>query len=197
MRHRGQNREQIIDGVRKMLDGLGEDINRSGLEDTPSRVASAMLEMTSGYTLDAQAILGRTFPVQEAVDEMIHVGPIDFYSLCEHHLLPFVGVAHVAYLPGKNVIVGLSKLARVVDVFAKRLQVQERMTQQIALAINEALDPAGIGVLVKAKHLCMCARGVGKPRAWMTTTQLIGAIKHDAPAREEFLSYARNSSPHF
>lgn len=171
--------------VAMLLTYIGEDVTREGLVDTPGRVVRALSEMTSGRDVDVHELLGRTFG--DRCDEMVVVSGIDFTSLCEHHLLPFVGVAHVAYLPG-DVVVGLSKVARLVDAFARRLQVQERMTTQIADALQRELAPRGVGVVVAAHHSCMGCRGVRKPRARMITSSMTGAMRDEPAARAEFLA---------
>lgn len=175
------------DQVVRQLEFIGEDPNRDGLVDTPRRVIKALSEMTRGYKEDPSSILSKTFDVP--YDEMVILRDIEFWSLCEHHLLPFHGRVHVGYLPDKKVV-GISKLARVVDVFARRLQVQERMTQQIANAIQEALKPQGVGVIIHATHLCMAMRGVQKP-ADMVTSCLLGSIR-EGGARSEFLKLAHD-----
>ncbi len=160
--------------------------------DTPKRVAKAFEEWTSGYTMDPAEILKADFSAGE-YDQMVHVGPIKFYSMCEHHLAPFHGVAHVAYVPGmKQRVVGLSKLARVVEIYGRRLQVQERMTKQILDALAQATHPKGVGVLIRAQHMCMCSRGVRAHDALTTTTALHGVfMKHEV--RSEFLQAVERS----
>lgn len=172
-----------------MLEGLGEDPKREGLLKTPDRVARAMLEMLSGRTQRPDVVLGTDF-AGDGYDEMVTLRGISFYSMCEHHLLPFSGTAVVTYIP-RDRVVGLSKLARLVDVFGRRLQLQERMTRQIGDALEDSLKPVGWGVAVKASHLCMCARGVSKPGAEMVTTAVGGLLKTDEKARDEFLRLAR------
>jgi GTP cyclohydrolase I len=171
-----------------MLLSIGEDADREGLVKTPARVARALGEMTAGYRRDIADVLSTTFE-SEGYDEMVVLREVDFFSLCEHHMLPFYGTATVAYIPDGRVA-GLSKLARLVDAFARRLQIQERMTKQVGEALEEHLKPRGWGVAIKAKHLCMAARGVGKQRSEMVTTALGGLFKEDAKAREEFLRIA-------
>ena len=173
------------EGVRALLTVIGEDPSRDGLLDTPARVVKAFAEMTVGYHQDPKLILAKEFDVQ--CDSMIVLDQIAFTSLCEHHLLPFIGVAKVAYVPTEK-IVGLSKLARLVDCYALRLQVQERLTQQIASALQEHLMPRAVGVVVKAHHQCMSCRGVRKAGASMTTSALLGDLKTDAAMRAEFLA---------
>lgn len=176
------------DGVVRLLEYIGEDPKRDGLRDTPKRVARAMREMTRGYEQDPALILARTFDVRH--DEMVLLRGIRFSSLCEHHLLPFSGEATVAYVPQEQVV-GISKLARLVECFARRLQVQERLTQQIAEAIQRELEPIGVGVLLTAHHSCMGCRGVNQPDADMVTSCLLGSFREDARARAEFLGLAR------
>lgn len=174
------------DAVVRLLSYIGEDPSRPGLVDTPDRVLRALTEMTLGYELDPAQILERQFP--DAYDEMVVVRGIEFYSMCEHHMLGFNGTATVAYIPtpGRGVV-GLSKLARLVDAFAQRLQVQERLTMQIADAINEHLTPQGVGVVLTARHSCMGCRGVKKPTAEMVTSALRGIMRWNPEARAEFL----------
>lgn len=166
---------------------VGEDPTREGLVGTPDRVARAYLELLAGYGQNPSDILGSAAFNSEGYDQMVILKDVSFYSLCEHHLLPFIGSATVAYIPSGGRVVGLSKLARLVDCFARRFQIQERMTHQIADALKEHLNPRGWGVTVRAQHLCMCARGVGKPNAAMVTTALGGAIREDEKARLEYM----------
>ena len=172
--------------VRNMLLQLGENPGREGLVKTPSRVASSMKFLTKGYTEDVQTLFnGAVF--QETYSEMVIVKDIDFFSLCEHHMLPFYGKVHVAYLP-KGKIVGLSKIPRLVDMFSRRLQVQERMTQQIAQSLFDALRPMGVGVVCEAHHLCMMMRGVEKQGSSATTSAMLGEFRTDVKTRSEFLT---------
>ena len=164
---------------------------RAGLAETPARVAKAWAFWTQGYHQDPAALLKTFDDGAEGVDEMVTVRDIEIYSHCEHHMAPFFGVAHIAYIP-QGKIVGLSKLARVADAFARRLQVQERLTNQIADCINEALEPLGVGVVIEAKHMCMCSRGVGKQGSTTITSALRGAMRHSSEARAEFLAFARS-----
>lgn len=173
--------------IRDLLVMIGENPDREGLKETPARVVKAWREWCSGYDQNPGELLKTFADGAESCDEMVLVDNIEFYSHCEHHMAPFFGVAHVAYIP-KNRVVGLSKLARVVDVFAKRLQVQERMTNQIADALEEHLSPIGVGVVVEAKHMCMCSRGVNKQGSSTTTSAVRGAIKEKPEARAEFLT---------
>jgi GTP cyclohydrolase I len=173
--------------VRGLLRFLGEDPDREGLLDTPARVVRAYSEHFSGYGLDPAAYLAKTFQEVEGYDELVLVSDIELFSHCEHHMVPFVGKAHVAYIPDGRVV-GLSKLARVVDVFAKRLQVQEKLTKQIADAIQTQLKPQGVAVIVQCQHFCMCYRGVKKPGSWTTTSKLHGLFLADSAARIELLT---------
>jgi len=180
----------IQQAVRQIIGALGEDPARDGLTKTPSRVARAFEELTSGYTQNPSVILASQFD-NEDYDEMIIVKDVGFTSLCEHHLLPFTGFATIAYIPAHDKIVGISKLARLVECFARRLQVQERITTQIAHAINENLMPQGVGVIVRATHSCMAIRGVQKA-AETVTSCMLGAFRVDAGARAELMALAKN-----
>ncbi len=173
--------------VRGLLRYLGEDPKREGLLDTPARVVRAMGEHFSGYALHPGEYLKKTFEEVEGYDELVLVSDIEVYSHCEHHMVPFVGKAHVAYIPNGRVV-GLSKVARVVDVFAKRLQVQEKLTKQIADAMQLHLEPQGVAVIMQCQHFCMCYRGVRKPGAWTTTSKLHGLFLLDPAARMELLT---------
>jgi GTP cyclohydrolase I len=174
------------ESVRRLLEQIDEDPTRQGLERTPLRVAKALRFLTSGYRTDVREVLnGALFDV--CYDEMVIVKDIELFSLCEHHLLPFYGKAHVAYLPEKKVI-GLSKLPRVVDMFARRLQIQERLTSQIAEAIQQAIEPKGVGVVVEARHLCMMMRGVEKQHSSAVTSAMLGVFRSSKQTRDEFLS---------
>jgi GTP cyclohydrolase I len=185
----GEPSESIADLVRKMLVHLGEDPEREGLRKTPERFEKALRFLTSGYHQDVDRILnGATFKV--CYDEMVIVKDIEFFSLCEHHLLPFFGKCHVAYLPNKRVI-GLSKVARLVNMFARRLQIQERLTSQIAQAIEEKISPEGVGVIIEARHLCMVMRGVEKQHSQAVTSAMLGAFRNNKQTRDEFLALAR------
>jgi GTP cyclohydrolase I len=172
------------EAVVRLLECVGEDPTRDGLVDTPGRVLRSLAEMTAGYAQDPATILATTF--DDRCDEMVVVRGVEFTSLCEHHLLPFVGTAAVGYLPGERVA-GLSKLARLVDCYARRLQVQERLTTEIAAAVERYLAPQGVGVLIRAHHSCMGCRGVRKPQAEMVTSAMLGALRDNAAARSEFL----------
>lgn len=179
----------LEDLYRQILCELGEDTEREGLRKTPERAAKAMTYLTRGYSQSVEEVLnGAIF--EEPYEDMVIVRDIEFFSLCEHHILPFFGKAHVAYLPhGK--IVGISKLARLVDVFARRLQVQERMTVQIATALEQALHPRGVAVVVEARHFCMMARGVEKQNSLVTTSEMRGHFRQDRATREELLDLLR------
>jgi GTP cyclohydrolase I len=172
--------------VRSLLLEIGEDPKRDGLRGTPERVARAFSYLTRGYNLDPREAVGEALFDAE-YDEMVVVRDVELYSLCEHHLLPFYGRAHIAYLPGDK-IVGLSKLARLVEVYARRLQVQERLTTQIATAIEEILAPKGVAVVIEARHLCMMMRGVEKQSSLAVTSCMLGVFRDDARTRGEFLS---------
>lgn len=177
----------IPDAVRTLLAEIGEDPERAGLVGTPDRVRRMYAELTDGYAADPQVLLnGAAFEVD--YDEMVVVRDIEFYSLCEHHLLPFFGRAHVGYLPRGRVL-GLSKIPRIVDMYAHRLQVQERMTQQVATFLMERLDPKGVGCVVEATHLCTVMRGVRKQEATMVTSAMLGTFRADARTRSEFLTF--------
>lgn len=179
----------IADLVRKMLVQLGEDPNREGLRRTPERYEKALRFLTSGYRQDPEKLLnGAMFSV--CYDEMVVVRDIELYSLCEHHLLPFFGRCHVAYIPNKKVV-GLSKIARMVNMYARRLQIQERLTNQIARTIEERLSPQGVGVIVEARHLCMVMRGVEKQHSTATTSAMLGVFRENKQTRDEFLSLVR------
>jgi GTP cyclohydrolase IA len=173
--------------VRTLLRWAGEDPAREGLRDTPARVARSYLELFSGYDIDPVALLERTFEEVEGYDEIVLLRDIRLESYCEHHMVPIIGRAHVAYLPGTRVV-GISKLARVVDAYAKRLQIQERLTVQIANTINEVLQPRGVAVVIEAGHQCMTTRGVHKPGVSMVTSRMLGAFRDNPETRRELLS---------
>lgn len=178
--------------ARDLLVGVGENPDRAGLRETPRRVAESLAFLTEGYHLDPRAIIGEAlFP--ERFDDMVIVRDIEFYSLCEHHLLPFFGTVHIGYLPNGR-IVGLSKLPRLVDVFARRLQVQERLTREIAECLQELLEPIGLGVVVEASHLCMLMRGVQKQQSTTVTNCVLGAFRDNATTRAEFMALVRRDS---
>ena len=180
----------IADHIREVLTGIGEDPNREGLLKTPMRVEKALKDITSGYTQDPITILNQAmFTVQS--DEMVIVKDIEVYSLCEHHMLPFFGKAHVAYLPAGRVV-GLSKIPRLVDMFAKRLQVQERLTNQIASTIQDVIKPRGVGVVVEARHFCMMMRGVQKQNSVAVSSAMLGEFRENRATRDEFLALVRS-----
>jgi GTP cyclohydrolase I len=172
--------------VREILPQLGEDPEREGLQRTPVRVAKALQFLTSGYRADVDAIINDALYTVK-YDEMVIVKDIEFFSLCEHHMLPFFGKMHVAYLP-KDKVIGLSKLPRLVDVFARRLQIQERLTQQVAQTIQDAIDPVGVGVVCEARHLCMMMRGVEKQHSGAITSAMLGSFRTCKETRDEFLA---------
>jgi GTP cyclohydrolase I len=186
--------QTIEKAVRQILQGIGEDPDRPGLQRTPERVAQMYAELLQGYRTDPETFLNDAM-YEVTYDEMVLVRDIEFYSLCEHHLLPFIGRAHVAYFP-KGIVIGLSKIPRIVDMFSRRLQLQERMTRQIADFIQELLDPHGVAVVVEGVHLCAMMRGVKKHDARMTTSTMLGAFRTSIATRQEFLdNISRGSSP--
>ncbi|MGA2421108.1 MAG: GTP cyclohydrolase I FolE [Candidatus Acidiferrum sp.] len=190
--HDAGESQDLADLVRKMIVQLGEDPNREGLRKTPERFAQALKFLTSGYEQNVDQLLnGATFSV--AYDEMVIVKDIEFFSLCEHHMLPFFGKVHIAYLPNKRVI-GLSKLARLVNMFSRRLQIQERLTSQVAQALEDKIEPQGVGVIVEARHLCMQMRGVEKQHSKAVTSAMLGAFRHNKQTRDEFLALVRRRS---
>ena len=179
------NKDRVKAAIEVLLAETGEDAERDGLVRTPERVAKSLEFLTSGYSQDIEEVLnGALFSVDYS--EMVIVKDIDFYSLCEHHLLPFFGKCHIAYLP-RDRVVGLSKIPRLVDVFSRRLQIQERLTNQIAQVIEDTLHPLGVGVVVEATHLCMLMRGVEKQNSFALTSAMLGAFRNDARTRSEFL----------
>ena len=177
---------EFENAIKKMLEHVGEDVNREGLQDTPSRVRKAYEFMCSGYSKDPKEIIQKAL-FTSTNDEMVVVKDIEFYSFCEHHMLPIIGKAHVAYIPNGKVV-GLSKIPRVVDVFARRLQIQEQMTEQICDALNEHLKPKAVAVIVDARHMCMEMRGVQKICSTTITSSLRGLFKSDKKTKDEFLS---------
>lgn len=175
--------------VKQLLENLGENPQRNGLQDTPKRVAKSLAYLTKGYQQDIDELLnGALFPIE--YDEMVIVRDIDFFSLCEHHLLPFFGKCHVGYIPNKHVV-GLSKIPRVVDAFSRRLQVQERLTVQIAHTLHDKLKPHGVGVVMEARHLCMSMRGVEKQNTVAVTSEMLGVFRKQQQTRDEFLKLIR------
>lgn len=187
------SREEAEAAVRVLLRWAGDDPDREGLAGTPERVARAYEEFFAGYQADPMDLLQRTFEEVDGYDEMVVLRDIRVESYCEHHMVPIIGKAHVAYLP-KNRVVGISKLARVVDAYAKRLQIQEKMTAQIANAIESVLQPHGVAVVIEAQHQCMTTRGVHKPGVSMVTSRMLGAFRNDPSTRREFLAMIGNIS---
>jgi len=192
----GQIDQAVIrEAVEKILGAIGEDPSREGLENTPGRVARAYEELLAGYRTDPIELLNEAV-FEVSYDEMVIVRDIEYYSLCEHHMLPFLGKAHVAYIPDGKVI-GLSKIPRIVDMYSRRLQVQERMTSQIACLLDELLHPQGVAIVVEGLHLCSVMRGVKKHDARMTTSAMLGAFRTNMPTRQEFLdNISRGASPY-
>ena len=187
------SREEAEDAVRTLLAWTGDDVSREGLKDTPKRVVNAYQDWFSGYEEDPNAILKKTFSEVEGYDEIIMLRDIRIESHCEHHVAPFIGSAHVAYLPNKRVV-GISKLARITNIFAKRLQVQEKLTAQIATCIQKVLKPRGVAVVVEAQHECMTTRGINTPGISMVTSQLLGKFRTDPSTRREFYSMINQGS---
>ncbi len=183
--------EELASLVRRQLELIGENPGREGLAKTPARVAASLKWLTRGYALDAADVVGDAI-FEEQHDNMIMVRDIELYSMCEHHMLPFFGKAHVAYIPNGRII-GLSKLPRIVDVFARRLQVQERMTEQVAQALTDILQPRGVGVVIEAYHLCMMMRGVQKQNSKTITSAVRGVFRDDYKTRDEFLRLAHSN----
>ena len=181
------SREAAEAAVRTLIQWAGDDPAREGLRGTPERVVRSYEEFFAGYGSDPREILQRTFEEVEGYDEMVVLKDIRFESYCEHHMVPIIGLAHIAYLPNSRVV-GISKLARVLDAYAKRLQIQEKMTAQIAKAIDEVLEPKGVAVVLEAAHQCMTTRGVHKPGVNMVTSHMLGAFRQDEATRKEFLS---------
>ena len=181
------DRGEAENAVRTLIRWAGDDPDREGLLDTPSRVVRAYEEFFAGYLEDPVQLLSRTFGEVDGYDEMVVMTDIRFESHCEHHMVPIIGKAHVAYLPGRRVV-GISKLARLVDLYAKRLQIQERMTVQIADTLNDVLQPKGVAVVIEGSHQCMTTRGVHKPGSAMVTSRMLGAFRDDPSTRREFLA---------
>ena len=182
--------DEAKEAVKTLIRWAGDDPTREGLVDTPDRVLRSYKEFFAGYDTDPEKILLRTFEDTDGYDEMVLLKDIRFESHCEHHMVPIIGVAHVAYLPSKKVV-GISKIARVVDVYSKRLQIQEKMTSQIANIINKVLQPKGVAVVIEGDHECMGTRGAYKPEASMITSKMLGAFRDDGSTRREFLSLIR------
>ena len=187
-----ENVESAESAVRRLIQHVGEDPDREGLRRTPTRVVKAYDFLTQGYTQDPKAVINGALFVEEDYQEMIVCRDVDFYSLCEHHLLPFMGKAHVAYLPNRK-IVGISKLARMVEIYARRLQVQERLTTQIAQTIMSEIDPLGVAVVLEAEHLCMRMRGVEKQNSFVTTSAMLGVFRTNTETRQEFMTLIKNA----
>ncbi|MBU3916823.1 GTP cyclohydrolase I FolE [bacterium] len=177
-------RQEALECVRKLIEYIGDDPEREGLVETPERVIRSYDEIFRGYRRDPKEILEKRFTTHS--EDMVVLSNIELYSTCEHHMLPFLGKCHIAYMPNKNVI-GVSKLVRLMDVFARRLQIQEELTFQIASSLDKEIDPLGVAVLVEAQHLCMTSRGVSKQQSVMTTTAMLGAFKSDEKLRNQFL----------
>lgn len=184
-------REEAEEAVRTLIRWTGDDYTREGLLGTPDRVVRAYEEFFSGYEADPEEILKRTFEETDGYDEMVLLRDIRFESHCEHHMVPILGKAHVAYLPNRRVV-GISKLARIVEVYAKRLQIQEKMTAQIANVIRDVLEPQGVAVVIEAQHQCMTTRGVYKPGVTMVTSRMLGAFRDNVATRKEFLTMIGN-----
>lgn len=186
------NRQRVSELVRELLIEIGEDPEREGLLKTPDRVAASMAFLTGGYTADVEAVINQAV-FESHANNMIIVSNIELYSLCEHHMLPFFGKCHIGYIADGEVL-GVSKLARIVDCYARRLQIQERLTAQIARQIKDAVNAEGVGVVIEAKHLCMMMRGVEKQNSVMTTSSVLGSFHDDDATRTEFLSLIRQAS---
>ena len=193
MTNKKPSREEAEAAVRTLLEWAGDDPTRDGLIDTPARVVKAYEEYFSGYDDEPEKILGRSFDETAGYDEIVVLKDIEFASHCEHHIAPILGKVHVAYLPSSRVV-GISKLARLVETFGRRLQIQEKMTAQIANAINDVLKPKGVAVVIEAAHECMTTRGIDKPGVSMVTSTMLGAFREDPSTRREFMSIIGNPS---
>lgn len=184
------SREQALEAVRTLLRYIGDDPEREGLRETPDRVVRSFDHIYSGYRKDHRDILRKTFT--SSTEEMVVLSNIELYSMCEHHMLPFTGKCHIGYIP-RGKVLGISKLARVMEVFARRLQIQEELCHQIASAINNELHPAGVGVVIEAQHMCMTCRGVEKQHSIMTSSTLLGSFREDSRTRQEFFDLIRSN----
>jgi len=191
--HRRPARDEAEAAVRVLIEWAGDDPGREGLRGTPGRVVRSFEEFFNGYETDPVELLQRTFEETEGYDEMVVLKDIRFESHCEHHMAPIIGKAHIAYLPNRRVV-GISKLARLVEVYSRRLQIQEKMTVQIANTLNEVLQPRGVGVVIEAAHQCMTTRGVHKPGVSMVTSHMLGGFRDDPSTRREFLAFIGGSS---
>jgi GTP cyclohydrolase I len=189
------SREEAEEAVRTLIRWAGDDPKREGLLGTPNRVVRAYEEFFSGYQEDPAELLGRTFDETGGYDEMVVLRDIEFFSHCEHHIVPIIGKAHIGYLPDKRVL-GISKLARLVEVYARRLQIQEKLTAEIANTLNDALHPKGVAVVIEAAHQCMTTRGVKKPGVSLVTSRMLGSFRKDEKTRREFLSIIGNPASH-
>jgi len=188
------SREEVKEAIKTLIKWTGDNPNREGLLGTPDRVIKAYEEFFSGYFVDPREILSKKFKEVEGYDEMIVLKDIRLESHCEHHMVPFIGTAHVGYVP-KNKVVGLSKLARVVELFSRRLQIQEKLTAQIANAIDEVLQPKGVGVIIEASHLCIATRGIHKSNSKMVTSRMLGIFRENSNTRREFLNLIGYNKP--
>lgn len=191
----GVSQDDALQAVRTILRYIGEDPDREGLRETPLRVVKSWQRIYGGYLQKPDDVLKKMFSEVSGYDQLIVLGPIEFHSMCEHHMLPFYGSATVGYLPGASgEVVGISKLARLVEVYARRLQIQERLTSEIAKALEKAISPSGVGVVIRAQHMCMVARGVEKKNSYMTTSEMLGVLRHNPTARQEFLNLMRGDA---
>lgn len=181
------DQKRVEELVRTLLVEIGEDPKREGLVDTPARVAQSLDFLTAGYRVDTEELINGAIFTQQ-IDNMVIIRDVELYSLCEHHMLPFFGRCHIGYIPNGGKVLGISKIARLVDMYARRLQLQERMTEQIARSIMDAVHPEGVGVIVEARHLCMMMRGVQKQNSMMTTSSLLGSFHNSLATRNEFLN---------
>ncbi len=188
------NKQRVTELIRELIKEIGEDPDREGLLKTPERVAESYRYLTQGYTMDHETVLNDAI-YESQVNNMIIVKDIEVYSMCEHHMLPFFGKCHIGYI-ARNKLIGVSKLARIVDVYARRLQIQERLTEQVARAITSSIEAEGVGVVMECKHLCMMMRGVQKQNSVMMTSSVLGSFHNDLPTRTEFLDLIRTGQKH-